>query len=1511
MSNNYVDFNQKIDYVFKVVLIGDSAVGKSQLLARFSRNEFSIDSKATIGVEFQTKTLSIDNKTVKAQIWDTAGQERYRAVTSAYYRGAVGAMLVYDMSKRQSFDHMARWLDELRSHADKNIVIMLIGNKCDLGSLRAVPQEDAQEFAQHENLFFMETSALESTNVEMAFLTVLSEVYRVVGKKTLAANDDELDPNSNLLKGTRIIVPEGGENVVIKRITGIPSAMDDSAVLGVLHENDVEGLDQLGLPSAVVDSAGHGVLQEEKVDDDNDGTLAENHGKMENSDDSASGEPRFSFRTKSEVDILADGHKWRKHGQKLMKLSPHPSGISSLDNRGGPNLLCNSLRIGSTKSGSTIEEEEHGNSGTLRKGYRSRKVISQGLVDDGYQWRKYGEKDILGSTYPRSYYRCTLKYEEGCSATKQVERDSENPDNVITSYLGVHNHDAFSEEHNHDITTPVTKKSISHVTTEPLTIGDSLCTGLDYSGVTMLDFRGGANWRSDSLRIGSSNSDSVIEEEGLGSDDNFPKGYREMDDVVTSRTKSDVDVIDDGYRWRKYGQKLVKGNAYPRSYYRCTHARCPARKIIYRDSDDLRFVITEVRNAHSHAAVTTTKRKSVSNHIATQTAFSSGSEYETSSITSLNLGIGKSSTAETRHEGNLGSAMSMSNSLRFGSDQNHQTNAATLDGVGFEMDFLDNDSYSSLFPFSESAYDESLFDYSDTSSFLDFKVETSVTEKDNPLPASYSLSSGSEESDAIMLDLGLGMSSSPENRSDGKLQSLVSYLEEQQEAEEVADRTLDMDGNNCRLMGITLDMNAAPREQEALVDGSDWRATLLPDTRQITVNKIMDSLRMHLGVLDEQILQELKRIAVKFEERNYTAANGHVDYLRKISLKMLKLEGEFKNSLPDSSAAKSAGCGNKPPGTAHNTFQSGIKPPGGTLGMIESNWFQLEDSMYTEELYLSKSPSPSYLCAQNFISIFLPHCNIRQLWNGGEQLLVNLKCLAVNHSSLFRIPDLSKARKLENLNLEGCTNLVGVSSVQHLTNLQNLNLKRCRSLKGLPSLIKLKLLKTLNLSHCSNLRKLPPSLGCLSSLCELNLRNCIKLDSLPRSVVNMTRSLETLNVSGCSGLWKSIGAHKDAALPSSVQPGHDITVQPTLGALHLENLPSSSSIPMHQSIEDATLEPQPIKLVEVDAAGKCASTKGSPSQELTLDSSDIWREKILESDDVGAFMTTPLIDLLSSGARIRELLAPNMDSYSNACSTSSLSLNNIRNEGSNDDKSMTEGVRQEEDEQRLVDDVKNEDPEIAGKNLQIPGAEFICHQAEDYDVSSRSEKSSPRLHVLGEFDEEENTLCSHHQTNKRPSESSSDTAGSEEKGVVLKRTRTSYNDSVESDLSSYSLKSLEEYLTMSLEDLNNANIEKSLHAMIELYSSSSNHHDKATVEGVLAELKQSVLDLETVMSMQNAKSEAMIITGKMTELRADLGNGKLQLSLLDAEMSLISAEEENIDAEIQLLLEKKRRMLLV
>lgn len=136
-----------------MVLIGDSGVGKSNLLSRFTRNEFNLDSKSTIGVEFATRSIQVDSKTIKAQIWDTAGQERYRAITSAYYRGAVGALLVYDISKHQTYENVTRWLKELRDHADANIVIMLVGNKSDLRHLRAVPTEEAKQFASMYQVF--------------------------------------------------------------------------------------------------------------------------------------------------------------------------------------------------------------------------------------------------------------------------------------------------------------------------------------------------------------------------------------------------------------------------------------------------------------------------------------------------------------------------------------------------------------------------------------------------------------------------------------------------------------------------------------------------------------------------------------------------------------------------------------------------------------------------------------------------------------------------------------------------------------------------------------------------------------------------------------------------------------------------------------------------------------------------------------------------------------------------------------------------------------------------------------------------------------------------------------------------------------------------------------------------------------------------------------------------------------------------------------------------------------
>ncbi|KAJ0801608.1 putative small GTP-binding protein [Helianthus annuus] len=208
------------DYLFKLVLIGDSGVGKSNLLSRFAKNEFNLESKSTIGVEFATRSIRVDDKIVKAQIWDTAGQERfgvlllYRAITSAYYRGAVGALLVYDTSRHVTFENVERWLKELRDHTDSNIVIMLVGNKADLRHLRAVPTEEAKTFAEKENTYFMETSALEALNVETAFTEVLTQIYHVVSRKALDAANDP----SDLPKGQTINVGSKDDVSAVKKV---------------------------------------------------------------------------------------------------------------------------------------------------------------------------------------------------------------------------------------------------------------------------------------------------------------------------------------------------------------------------------------------------------------------------------------------------------------------------------------------------------------------------------------------------------------------------------------------------------------------------------------------------------------------------------------------------------------------------------------------------------------------------------------------------------------------------------------------------------------------------------------------------------------------------------------------------------------------------------------------------------------------------------------------------------------------------------------------------------------------------------------------------------------------------------------------------------------------------------------------------------------------------------------------------------------------------------------------
>ncbi|KAF5734025.1 ras-related protein RABA6a [Tripterygium wilfordii] len=184
-------YEEECDYLFKAVLIGDSGVGKSNLLSRFSKDEFRLDSKPTIGVEFAYRNIRVGDKLIKSQIWDTAGQERFRAITSSYYRGALGALLVYDITRRASFENVTKWLHEIREFGSSDMVIVLVGNKSDLGHSREVSEEEGRSLAELESLCFMETSALQNSNVEEVFLAMVANIHKIMSQKSLDAKTNQ------------------------------------------------------------------------------------------------------------------------------------------------------------------------------------------------------------------------------------------------------------------------------------------------------------------------------------------------------------------------------------------------------------------------------------------------------------------------------------------------------------------------------------------------------------------------------------------------------------------------------------------------------------------------------------------------------------------------------------------------------------------------------------------------------------------------------------------------------------------------------------------------------------------------------------------------------------------------------------------------------------------------------------------------------------------------------------------------------------------------------------------------------------------------------------------------------------------------------------------------------------------------------------------------------------------------------------------------------------------------
>lgn len=181
------------DYFFKILLIGDSGVGKSCLLLRFADDSWTDSHISTIGVDFKIKTLNCDQKVIKLQIWDTAGQERFRTITSSYYRGAQGIILVFDCTDMESFNNVKQWLGEIDRYACENVNKLLVGNKTDLVQGRVVDKSVAQEFADSMSIPYIETSAKNATGVEDAFMLMA----RAIKDRLASSTDSVSTPQSN------------------------------------------------------------------------------------------------------------------------------------------------------------------------------------------------------------------------------------------------------------------------------------------------------------------------------------------------------------------------------------------------------------------------------------------------------------------------------------------------------------------------------------------------------------------------------------------------------------------------------------------------------------------------------------------------------------------------------------------------------------------------------------------------------------------------------------------------------------------------------------------------------------------------------------------------------------------------------------------------------------------------------------------------------------------------------------------------------------------------------------------------------------------------------------------------------------------------------------------------------------------------------------------------------------------------------------------------------------------
>lgn len=179
------------DYLFKLLLIGDSGVGKTCILFRFSDDAFNTTFISTIGIDFKIKTIELQGKKIKLQIWDTAGQERFHTITTSYYRGAMGIMLVYDITQEKTFDNISKWLRNIEEHANEDVEKMILGNKCDMDDRRIVSKERGEQIAKEHGIRFLETSAKTNINIEQAFYNLAEDIL----KKQLSKDNEETSQN--------------------------------------------------------------------------------------------------------------------------------------------------------------------------------------------------------------------------------------------------------------------------------------------------------------------------------------------------------------------------------------------------------------------------------------------------------------------------------------------------------------------------------------------------------------------------------------------------------------------------------------------------------------------------------------------------------------------------------------------------------------------------------------------------------------------------------------------------------------------------------------------------------------------------------------------------------------------------------------------------------------------------------------------------------------------------------------------------------------------------------------------------------------------------------------------------------------------------------------------------------------------------------------------------------------------------------------------------------------------